>query len=101
MLISSSPLPGIKEMFYVGYRKDYGNHKRSYYPGRSFEEVYKEKMGKVSSDPSCEMVVASLTVKQQFAKNKLLKLGFKQVGRPKRNPNSGNRIILLVKNIKK
>jgi hypothetical protein len=45
----------------------------------------------------CGVVVASLTVDQQGGLKCLLKNGFKQVGPAKRNPNTSNMILLLVK----
>ena len=49
--------------------------------------------------PHCAMVLASLTLQQNKGLKLLKKNGFKRVGRPKRNPNSGNDIVLLVKRI--
>lgn len=48
----------------------------------------------------CSVVVASLTTDQQDGKKCLLKNGFIQVGPAKRNPNSGNMILLFIKFIR-
>lgn len=73
----------------------YGLH--SYY-GLSLQAEYDNAMKK----PDCAFVIASAAVKHQPAGVAcLLKNGFKQVGKNKRNPNSGNSIALFVKAIPK
>lgn len=48
----------------------------------------------------CSVIVSSLIVAQKDEARLLLKNGFIQVGPPRRNPNSGNMILLLVKFIR-
>lgn len=48
----------------------------------------------------CGIVIASLTVEQKESIKFLLKNGFLQIGKAKKNPNSGNMILLFVKFIR-
>jgi len=48
----------------------------------------------------CNVVAASLTVDQKDGISCLLKNGFIQTGKPKKNPNSGHMIVLLIKFIR-
>lgn len=51
-------------------------------------------------DAHCALVIASLTTDQTKGIELLKKHGFKAVNRPRTNPNSGNKIILFVKQMK-
>lgn len=95
-LRSSNISCGVMELTNVGYRDDY-KHMYRLDGATTMGQAYKSVMGNIKG--RCSMVIASLTVGQKAAKNLLIDNGFKQVGKPKRNPNSGNRIILLVKRV--
>lgn len=90
-LKSSGISCGIKQLIDIGY----------YSKDKTMKNTYDKVMAKTKDQYgyNCAMVVASLTTNQKAAIKLLTTNGFKKVGKAKRNPNSGNRIILLVKRI--
>lgn len=82
MNLTKTPTPGVMELANV----DYG----------CSQEAYNKAMTPAALK-ACNIVVASLTVHQKDGIDCLLKNGFAQVGKPKKNPNSGNMILLFVK----
>lgn len=78
----------IKELYGINYKSYYHN----YYDRLTMEERYNEVMKNETGT-----VLASLIIDQHDGIKLLKKNGFKAVGSPRRNPNSGNRIILFIK----
>lgn len=81
MNIYKTAIPGMVELSGVGH---------------SSQDSYDKTMTPASLK-GCSVVVSSLTVDQKDEAKRLLKNGFLQVGPPKRNPNSGNMILLFIK----
>lgn len=77
-----TPIPGVAELSGVGY----GTNQDSY-----------DKAMSSTALKGCNVVVASLTTDQEDGVKFLLKNGFIQIGKAKRNPNTGHMILLLTK----
>lgn len=85
----------IKELSSIGYSVDYYEFYGIGYA--TMEEAYND----IMANPKCSIVVASLTTDQREGKKLLLNNGFKQIGKTRVNPNSGNRISVFAKKIEK
>lgn len=92
MLLYLSSTSSVRELAAIGDVADYGNSK-------SFQAAYDNaiKSPIFPENTSHSIIMASVKTTQKSAQKLLLKNGFMQVGRPKKNPNSGNSIILFVK----
>jgi hypothetical protein len=96
MHIYSSPLgDDVRELGDIGYPSDYYGYGAENY----IEATYKDLMKRLPK--TCKLLIASLTTSQRGGIALLKKHGFKVYQKSKTNPNTGNKILLFVKTIRK
>lgn len=86
MQLTKTTTTGMLELHSIGHGSSQANYDKAIASSKELK--------------SCNVIVASLTTDQNEGKKILLKNGFIQVGPAKKNPNSGNMILLFVKFIR-